>query len=184
MEYQIREFRVGDEAVINEVALAAFEEYRDHYEEWEVFAGIVGTMSSLSENGELIVATVQGKVAGAVVYVGPGKKKSEFFSPEWPILRMLVVAPTYRGIGIGRALTEECIRRAERDRAPLIALHTSPIMRVALSMYERLGFEFLQEAPKIFGVPYGIYVKRLPPNGPLQPTAKPLRGSASAERER
>ena len=74
---------------------------------------------------------------------------------------MLVVAPLSRGVGIGRALTEECIRRARRDRAPLIALHTTPIMKVALPMYERMGFNHQREAPPIFGVPYDIYVKRL-----------------------
>lgn len=113
-------------------------------------------------SGELIVATVQEAVVGAVVYVGPGVKKSEFFSKEWPILRMLVVAPAYRGLGIGRALTDECIRRAVRDHAPLIALHTTPMMAVALTMYQRLGFKYQYEAPRIFGVPYGIYVKELP----------------------
>ena len=161
MEYRTREFRSGDEAAVNEIALAAFEEYRHHYDDWAAFSRIIGNMASLSESGELIVATVQEKVVGAVVYVGPGMKKSQFFSPNWPILRMLVVAPSCRGFGIGRALTEECIRRAARDGAPLIALHTSPIMAVALPMYGRLGFKYQHEAPAIFGVPYAIYIKEL-----------------------
>jgi ribosomal protein S18 acetylase RimI-like enzyme len=76
---------------------------------------------------------------------------------------MLVVRPEYRGRGIGRGLTEECVRRARRDGAPLIALHTTPIMAVALPMYERMGFEFLRAAPDRSGVPYGIYVKHLAP---------------------
>lgn len=161
VEYKLREFQSGDEAAVNEIAIAAFEEYRDRYDDWAAFSRIIGNMASSSDSGELIVATVQEKVVGAVVYVGAGKKKSEFFSPEWPVLRMLVVAPSFRGLGIGRALTEECIRRAERDGAPLIALHTSPVMAVALPMYVRLGFEFHHEAPVIFGVPYEIYVKEL-----------------------
>jgi ribosomal protein S18 acetylase RimI-like enzyme len=66
-----------------------------------------------------------------------------------------------RGLGIGRALTEECISRAGRDGASIIALDTTPIMAVALAMYERMGFEFTATAPTIHGVPYGIYVKRL-----------------------
>jgi ribosomal protein S18 acetylase RimI-like enzyme len=136
-------------------------ELRHHYDDWVAFSRHIGNMASLTETGELIVATVLEKVVGAVAYVGPGKKKREFFPLEWPILRMLVVAPAYRGLGIGRALTEECIRRAERDSAPLIALHTTPIMKVALPMYERMGFTYRHEAPNIFGVPYGIYVKEL-----------------------
>jgi ribosomal protein S18 acetylase RimI-like enzyme len=76
---------------------------------------------------------------------------------------MLVVSPRLRGLGVGRALTDECIRRARRDQAPLIALHTSPIMSVALPMYLRLGFTFVKEVSDIFGVPYGVYAKPLQP---------------------
>jgi ribosomal protein S18 acetylase RimI-like enzyme len=74
---------------------------------------------------------------------------------------MLVVDPAQRGNGVGRALTEECVRRAGRDGATVIALHTSPIMTVALSMYRRMGFERLRDAPPIYGVPYAVYGKTL-----------------------
>ncbi|MGH8454210.1 MAG: GNAT family N-acetyltransferase [Nevskiales bacterium] len=161
MSFSLREFQSADAAAVNEVALAAFDELRHHYNDWPTFSRNIGNMASLAQTGELIVATIQEKVAGAVTYVGPGKKKREFFPIEWPILRMLVVAPAHRGLGIGRALTEECIRRAKRDGAPLIALHTTPIMKVALPMYERMGFKYQHEAPSIFGVSYGIYVKEL-----------------------
>lgn len=74
---------------------------------------------------------------------------------------MLVVSPKARGAGVGRALAQECLARARRDKAEVFALHTSPIMTVALLMYERMGFRFLRDAPAIHGVPYGIYVKSL-----------------------
>lgn len=159
MSFALREYQPSDAQAVNAVALAAFEELNAHYNDWPAFSRNIGNMASLAESGELIVATVKEKVAGAVTYVGPGKKKREFFPVEWPILRMLVVAPPYRGFGIGKALTEECIRRAHRDGASLVALHTTPIMKVALPMYERMGFKYQSETPLIFGVPYGIYVK-------------------------
>lgn len=183
MKYELREYRASDEKAVNEVALAAFEEYRHHYDDWAAFSRIIGNMASLSESGELIVATVKERVVGAVVYVGPGENKSDFFSLEWPILRMLVVTPAYRGRGIGRALTKACILRAKSDGASLIALHTSPIMAVALPMYERLGFKRQHQAPTIFGVSYSIYVKELtqqvaePDAGKL--LASPCSGSGS-----
>lgn len=118
-------------------------------------------MAAIAGLAELIVATLEGKVVGAVGYVGPGIEKQEWFEREWPVIRMLVVDPEHRGLGIGRALTEECIVRARRDGANLIALHTSPIMRVALPLYERMGFTFLRPAPTRYDIPYGIYVKRL-----------------------
>lgn len=120
-------------------------------------------MTALFKSAEVVIATIDERVAGAVAYVGPGKPKGDLFPAEWPILRMLVVAPEFRGCGLGRALTLECISRAVRDKARLIALHTSPIMKVALPMYERIGFRLEREVAPIFGVPYAVYVK--PPIG-------------------
>ncbi len=74
---------------------------------------------------------------------------------------MLVVDPACRGNGIGRALTDECLARARRDGAKVMALHTSPIMTVALPMYLRMGFAWLRAAPPIFGVDYAVYTKAL-----------------------
>jgi ribosomal protein S18 acetylase RimI-like enzyme len=74
---------------------------------------------------------------------------------------MLIVDPAARGSGVGRALTEEFIKRARQDGSGVIALHTSPIMTVALPMYLRMGFQLLREAPPLFGVPYAVYVKHL-----------------------
>ena len=161
MSHTLRNFVPADAEAVNAVALASFEQYRDQYSNWDVFARNIGNMSALADAGEIIVATVDGRIVGAVVYVGPNLPKREFFPVQWPILRMLVVSPEYRGAGIGRALTEECIARARRDGAALVGLHTSVIMNVALPMYERLGFKFHSEAPQIFGVPYRIYVKDL-----------------------
>jgi hypothetical protein len=50
--------------------------------------------------------------------------------------------------------------RAARSCA-VIALHTSPIMTVALPMYLRMGFAKVQDAPPLFGVPYAVYTKAL-----------------------
>ena len=96
---------------------------------------------------------------GAIVYVGPSKSKAEFFKPEWAIIRMLVVAPESRSNGIGQALTDICLKCAERDQSEILALHTSKIMRVALSMYLKMGFVFHSAAPDIHGVKYDVYTK-------------------------
>lgn len=74
---------------------------------------------------------------------------------------MLVVDPRARGLGAGRALTDACLDRARRDGSTVIALHTSPIMSVALPMYLRMGFTKLKDAPPIRGVAYAVYLKQL-----------------------
>lgn len=161
MSYLLRDFRAEDSDAVNRVALAAFDEYRTAYSNWPTFSRGIGNMSVLASESEIIIAVTPELVVGAVAYVGPGKPKAEFFESAWPIIRMLVVLPEFRGQGIGRALTNECIRRARRDGASCVALHTTPIMKVALPMYQRMGFEFQKDVPAIFGVPYGVYVKRL-----------------------
>jgi GNAT superfamily N-acetyltransferase len=63
----------------------------------------------------------------------------------WPELRLLAVAPSARGQGIGAALVVECVRRAERAGACALGLHTSASMRAAICIYERMGFERVPE---------------------------------------
>lgn len=157
----LRDYRDDDAEAIVRVALAAFAEFKQHYSDWPLFTSHVAKMPELSKTGEIIVAENGGHIVGAVAYVGPQAPKPAFFEPAWPVIRMLVVDPAARGKGIGRQLTEECLRRAERDQARVIALHTTPIMTVALPMYLRMGFVKVRDAPDILSVPYGVYVKTL-----------------------
>lgn len=118
----LRPFRPADADAVNRVALAAFAQYRGVYSDWDVLERGVGAMAALAGGGEIIVAE-NGGIAGAVAYFGPGTTpRADFFAPDWPIIRMLVVDPAARGQGIGRRLTEACIERAGgrrgADRAP------------------------------------------------------------------
>nr|WP_315491642.1 GNAT family N-acetyltransferase [uncultured Rhodoferax sp.] len=157
----IRDFQPLDAPAVNALAVAAFEQYTAHYSDWPAFSKNLANTSALADQGELIVAEAEGLVVGTVAYISASRPKSSFFDQHWPIMRMLVVSPSARGLGIGRLLAQECINRATRDKAEVFALHTTPIMQVALSMYERMGFTFLRPAPAILGVSYGIYTKRL-----------------------
>jgi ribosomal protein S18 acetylase RimI-like enzyme len=160
---RLRDFRATDAPLVNRLAVAAFEQFEEHYSDWSAMAASVGRMATLAEHGEIILAERDDQFIGAVVYVAPGWPKPSCFEIAWPIIRMLVVDPDRRGLGAGRRLTEECIGRARRDGSPVIALHTSPFMTVALSMYLRMGFEWLREGPPIFGAPSSVYLKRLSP---------------------
>ncbi len=157
----LRDYRTDDAEAVVRVALAAFAQFEQHYSDWPLFTANVAKMPLLAKAGEIIVAEDGGQIVGAVAYVGAQAPKPTFFGPAWPVIRMLVVDPSARGKGIGRQLTEECLRRAERDQAGVIALHTTPIMTVALPMYLRMGFVKVQDAPAVLGLPYAVYVKRL-----------------------
>jgi ribosomal protein S18 acetylase RimI-like enzyme len=155
----VRSYDPSDANAVNAVALAAFAQYDAVYEDLETLRAAVGATSELAEQGELIVAEEAGRIAGAVVYCAAGSQPwAAFFDPAWPIIRMLVVDPAARGRGIGRRLTEECIARARRGDAEVIALHTSPAMEVALSLYLRIGFRLERRLPDRYGVPYAVYL--------------------------
>ncbi|MGL4410278.1 MAG: GNAT family N-acetyltransferase [Zoogloea sp.] len=158
----LRQYRPEDAPALNALALSAFDEFQDAYQDWPGFRAKIGQMAELSVQGEIIVAEQAAELLGAVVYVGPHQPKASFFQREWSVMRMLVVAPEHRGQGIAHQLIDACLYRARQDQANAIALHTSPVMKVALPLYERLGFRKIADAPPIHGVAYGIYLHTLP----------------------
>jgi GNAT superfamily N-acetyltransferase len=160
-EIRLRDYQSSDAENLNRIALSAFDQFRDHYNDWPAMRAGLSKTSALGVSGEVIIAELQGTFAGAVAYFAPNSQKAAFFDQRWPIIRMLVVDPAFRGTGIGRALSDACIARAKRDGSPIIALHTSPIMTVALPMYLKMGFAKAHDAPPIFGVTYAVYTKAL-----------------------
>jgi GNAT superfamily N-acetyltransferase len=160
-EIRLRDYQSSDAENLNRIAVSAFDQFRNHYSNWPAMRAGLSKTSDLGVSGEVIIAEIQGTFAGAVAYFRPDSQKAAFFDQGWPIIRMLVVDPAFRGKGIGRALSNACIARARRDGSPIIALHTSPIMSVALPMYLKMGFVKAHDAPPIFGVAYAVYTKAL-----------------------
>ena len=56
-------------------------------------------------------------------------------------IRLLVVSPDARRQGVGKALTQSCIRRAKDLGRKGVVLHTTRAMAVAWQMYENMGFQ-------------------------------------------
>ena len=155
---RVRAYAPADREAVNAVARAAFAQYAHDYDDWPTFIDGIGRMADLADNADLLVAEVEGKVVGAVAHVGPGRPRAAFFPIEWSVIRMLVVDPGARGQGIGRELVTGCLRLALEAGAPVVGLHTSPVMASALRMYEAIGFVRDRDLDPIRGVPYGRYV--------------------------
>src|ERR1700761_5410383 len=153
----IREFRSEDSAAVNCVALSAWEQYCGVFSDWARSEAIFAHAATLSSSAQLLVAEALGSIIGCVVYVAPWREREEIYDPSWSIIRMLSVGPAARGQGIGRQLSEAWIVRARRDGASVIALHTSPVMTVALTMYLRLGFVHHRDIAHRNGLPYAVY---------------------------
>ena len=157
----VRDARPSDAEAINHLCVKAYAEFRPVIGEpnWKRLRETLSRASSLSHEGELIVAADASGILGIVLYIPPRQDQSG--SPKSAWLQTLAVSPLHRGRGIGRSLTCECIERARRDGADSIGLTTAEMMTVARPMYERLGFTKESDLGQRFGVPHARYVLRL-----------------------
>ena len=145
------------------VAVLAVSAYRQYFQSlsiknWNIMQTSLSDVSKIADRGQLIVAQSDRELVGSVVYFTPGTSNSRLFEPEWASIRMLAVSPNYRRQGIGQQLSQECIDRARKDKAEVIALHTSELMTGAMKMYEKLGFERDIELPRSLGLRYWRYL--------------------------
>jgi GNAT superfamily N-acetyltransferase len=143
-EFQLRDSRPGDQAAILELTLAAYREYGDILgENYHIYEdSIIATLGDIGAAAQ-IVAEMEGRLVGAALLYPPGtafEVEEGMPAPIWPEVRLVAVPPAARGHGIGKALVQECLRRARQDGCPGLALHTTDMMQVAMQMYERMGF--------------------------------------------
>jgi ribosomal protein S18 acetylase RimI-like enzyme len=137
---RIRRARNDDIAAVGEVTVAAYADFTAG--EADSYVQHLRDAASRDREAELWVATPDDseEILGTVTITPSGSPWREIARDGEGEFRMLAVAPTAQGQGVGTALVDLVLERFRDDGARAVVMSTLPVMMAAHRIYERAGF--------------------------------------------
>ena len=145
---EVREARPDEYDEAGRVTALAYREFVGPGETaWESYLDEIADVESRARRATVLVAVREGRILGSATLelddrIDPDDPP---LSPGEAHLRMLGVHPEARGHGVATALVQGCVDRAIAAGRTRMTLHTTHRMTAAQAMYERLGFERLED---------------------------------------
>lgn len=159
---RIRRANPDEHAEIGELTVAAYAGFTTGAEDG--YVAHLRDAAARDREAELWVAEDEGAVVGTVTVAPEGSSWRELGKPGEGEFRMLAVAPSARGRGVGEALVRHTMDRFRAAGLTRVVLCSLLEMEAAHRIYRRLGFE---RAPELDwspeeGVHLIAFAKELP----------------------
>jgi GNAT superfamily N-acetyltransferase len=101
----------------------------------EIVARFISKLDPVRER--CMIAELDGEIAGSIFLIAKSASVAQ--------LRLLLVEPNARGLGIGHRLVRECIEFARSSKYHKIVLWTNSVLNAARHIYEQAGFRLVRE---------------------------------------
>jgi len=138
----IRQARVRELEAAGRVTQAAWREFeRPNDAAWIAYFERLGDAPARAARAVVLVAVQDGVVIGTATLELERTLEDAELPAHEARMRMLAVAPEWRGRGVGRKLVEACLERARAAGKSEVRLHTMDVMVTAEVLYRSLGFE-------------------------------------------